>query len=76
MLVLSRRLNEKIYFPGMGTVVEVVAIEGGKVRLGVTGPPEVKIVRGELLDQVETGPVPDQRRKAAPPAKARPSRPK
>jgi carbon storage regulator CsrA len=72
MLVLSRRLNEEIFFPGIGTVIEVVAIEGGKVRLGITGPPEVKVLREELLDPVETAPLPDQPRKAALRGKARP----
>jgi carbon storage regulator CsrA len=48
MLVLSRRLNEKIYFPGLNAVVEVVSIKSGVVRLGIDAPPEVTILRQEV----------------------------
>jgi len=51
MLVLSRRLNEKILFPGMNTAVEVVSIKGGTVRLGIHAPPEVTILRHELQER-------------------------
>jgi len=48
MLVLSRRVNEKIVFPGLQAVVEVLGVKAGAVRLGVTAPPEVLILREEL----------------------------
>jgi carbon storage regulator CsrA len=51
MLVLSRRLNEKLCFPGMRTVVQVVGVKGGVVRLGVEAPPEVTVLREECEDR-------------------------
>jgi carbon storage regulator CsrA len=48
MLVLSRRLNEKVLLPTVPAVIEVVAAQGGLVRLGIEAPPEVPILRGEL----------------------------
>ena len=49
MLVLSRRLNEKILFPGMSISVQVVAFKPGQVRLGIEAPPEVPVWREEVV---------------------------
>ena len=49
MLVLSRKLNEKIVIDG-GIVVTVVKIEGGQVRLGIEAPKLVKVFREEILE--------------------------
>jgi carbon storage regulator CsrA len=49
MLVLSRHLHERIVLPGLGITVQVVAISRGVVRLGIEAPPQVDIVREELL---------------------------
>jgi carbon storage regulator CsrA len=51
VLVLSRRPGEKIVLPDLGVTVEVVAIKGGVVRLGITAPPDVKVMREELLER-------------------------
>ena len=48
MLVLSRRLNEKIVFPESNTVVQVVGVKPGVVRLGVRAPAEVTVLREEV----------------------------
>jgi carbon storage regulator CsrA len=48
VLVLSRRLNEKVVLPDLGVTIQVVAIQGGLVRIGIAAPPEVRIVREEL----------------------------
>lgn len=48
MLVLQRKLNEKIVIGG-GIVITVVAIDQGRVRLGVTAPRETAVFRSELL---------------------------
>ena len=50
MLVLSRKLNEKIVIDG-GIVVTVVKIEGGQVRLGIEAPRDVKVFREEIVDK-------------------------
>jgi carbon storage regulator CsrA len=49
MLVLSRRLKEKIVLPGLNVTIEVLAVKGNAVRLGITAPGGVSIVREELL---------------------------
>src|SRR5260370_8286306 len=48
MLVLSRRLNEKVVFPDFHTAVQVLSVKGGKVRLGIEAPPAVTVLREEL----------------------------
>lgn len=47
MLVLSRKLMEKLYI-GDAICVTVVRMEGGQVRLGIEAPREVPVVRAEL----------------------------
>ena len=54
MLVLSRRLHERIQFPGLNITVQVVAIKPGVVRIGIEAPPDVKVFREELLAQPPT----------------------
>jgi carbon storage regulator len=54
MLVLSRRLNDKIVIPGLNLTIQVVAIKPGMVRIGIQAPPEIPIMRDELLDQART----------------------
>ena len=48
MLVLSRRLNEKLLIPSIRTAVQVLSIQGGQVRLGVEAPPEIAVFREEI----------------------------
>jgi carbon storage regulator len=52
MLVLSRRQGEEIVI-GDNIRLTVVAIQGNKVRLGVTAPPYVSIQREELRPKAE-----------------------
>ncbi len=51
MLVLSRKLHEKILFPGLNIAVQVVAVKPGVVRLGIQAPPEVGVLREELRER-------------------------
>lgn len=48
MLVLSRKLGEKVYI-GDNICITVVDIDRGKIRLGVEAPRDVPIYRQELL---------------------------
>jgi carbon storage regulator len=48
MLVLSRRLNEELVIDG-NIRITVLAIKGTQVRLGITAPSSVNVLRGELL---------------------------
>jgi carbon storage regulator len=50
MLVLTRRIGEEIVIGG-GIHVTVVAIEGTKVRLGITAPKDVAVDRKEIHDR-------------------------
>jgi carbon storage regulator len=58
MLVLSRKLGERILVPHCELAVTVVAIEGNTVRLGVTAPGEIRVYREEVWQRVcsEKGP--------------------
>jgi two-component system, OmpR family, response regulator len=51
MLVLTRRLQEKIVFPTVNATVQVIAVKGGAVRLGIEAPPEVPIQRAEVRER-------------------------
>jgi carbon storage regulator len=50
MLVLRRKAGEAIVLNGTITI-HVLAVEGERVKLGISAPPEVVIVRSELLDE-------------------------
>jgi carbon storage regulator len=50
MLVLSRKVGEKLVIDGNITV-EVVKIQGNRISLGIVAPSNVKILRGELTKQ-------------------------
>lgn len=63
MLVLSRKLGEKIYI-GENICITVVDIDRGKIRLGIEAPRDVPIYRQELLplnnqQQAQAHPKPD-----------------
>lgn len=55
MLVLRRKAGEAIVLNGVITI-HVLAVEGERVKLGISAPPEVVIVRSELLEG--QGPMP------------------
>ena len=68
MLVLSRKLGEKIYI-GDNICITVVDIDRGKIRLGIEAPRDVPIYRQELLPLKAAA---DAAAAAAPPASALP----
>lgn len=53
MLVLSRKMNEKIMI-GDGIVVTIVKIDRNQVRIGIEAPGNVPIFREEILSLRET----------------------
>jgi carbon storage regulator CsrA len=53
MLILSRKMDESIVFEGLGIEVMVCAIDRGRVRLGVTAPAGVTVLRHELLERMD-----------------------
>jgi carbon storage regulator len=52
MLVLSRKIGEKIHVGGDITI-EVRRVAGNRVTLAVEAPREVRILRGELKEAAE-----------------------
>lgn len=50
MLVLARREGETLVFPELDMVLDVLAIKGSVVRLGVQAPSKIKVLRGELAE--------------------------
>jgi carbon storage regulator len=52
MLVLSRKVGERIVIPECNLGITVVAIEGNRVRLGLSAPPEVAVYREEVWFQI------------------------
>jgi carbon storage regulator CsrA len=55
MLVLSRRINEKIILPTVNIAIQVVGVKTGVVRLGIDAPPDVTVYREEVLDRAGPG---------------------
>jgi carbon storage regulator len=53
MLVLSRKIGERIVVPECNLMVTVVAIEGNKVRLGFSAPAELGVYREEVWQEIE-----------------------
>jgi carbon storage regulator len=59
MLVLRRKVGESIVLAGVINV-SVLAVEGERVKIGISAPPDVTIVREELLRTAMTDPVSNQ----------------
>jgi carbon storage regulator len=55
MLVLSRKIGERILVPHCELSVTVLSIDGNTVRLGVSAPPEVGVYREELWQRLCPG---------------------
>ncbi len=53
MLILGRRVGDSILIEG-GIRIVVVSCDRGGVRIGIDAPPELKILRGEIAQQVAT----------------------
>jgi carbon storage regulator len=51
MLILSRKLNEKIMI-GDDVSISIIEIRGDQVKLGVDAPRSVKVFRREVFDAI------------------------
>jgi len=51
MLILSRKLNEKIMI-GDDISISVIEIRGDQVKIGVDAPRSVKVFRREVFDSI------------------------
>lgn len=52
MLVLSRRIGERIVIDGNITV-KIIEVHGQQIRLGIDAPEEVRVLREELVGRKE-----------------------
>lgn len=52
MLVLTRHVNESITI-GDSIIVTVLAIEGDRIKLGITAPREIHILRQEVYQAIK-----------------------
>ena len=52
MLVLSRRIGERLVIDGKITVT-VIEVRGGQIRLGIEAPPEIPVRREEVAAKRE-----------------------
>ena len=48
MLVLSRKVGERIVLPETGVSISVLAIRGKRVRIGIEAPPTASVHREEV----------------------------
>lgn len=48
MLILTRRIGENLMV-GDAIEVRVLAVKGNQVRIGIVAPPDVSVMREELL---------------------------
>jgi carbon storage regulator len=52
MLVLSRKVGERILVPNSNLVLTIVSVKGNQVRLGVSAPADVAVYREEVWRQI------------------------
>ena len=52
MLILSRKINEKIKI-GNDITVTLIGVSGDQVKIGVEAPKNVKVFRQEVFDDIE-----------------------
>ena len=51
MLVLSRKIDQKVVLPGLDVTIQVVRCRASGVTLGIEAPPQIRILREELQSQ-------------------------
>lgn len=54
MLVLTRKLNERIFI-GNDISIQVVMINGNQVRIGINAPKNCLVLREEVKEQIDNG---------------------
>jgi len=59
MLVLTRRVNERLLIPSIQTTVQILSARPTGVRLGISAPPEITVLREEVSLDPAIRPGPD-----------------
>jgi carbon storage regulator len=54
MLVLSRKVGEKVVVPACGLTLTVLSVQGQRVRLGIAAPAETVVHREEVWERQRT----------------------
>jgi carbon storage regulator len=52
MLILSRKINEKVVI-GDDISVSIIEIRGDQVRIGIDAPKKIKVFRQEVFDAIK-----------------------
>lgn len=65
MLILVRKVQQGIWIEG-DIWVKVLAVDRDRVKLGITAPGEVKVMRQELIAEVENPGTPESAEPATP----------
>lgn len=52
MLVISRKINEKIKI-GDNIEIFIISIDKNQVKLGIEAPKQISILRGELIENIK-----------------------
>ena len=52
MLILSRKVNEKIMI-GDDITISIIEVRGDQVRIGVDAPRSIKVFRQEVFDAIK-----------------------
>lgn len=51
MLILTRKIDEEIIIDS-DIKIKIISISENNIKLGITAPPNVEILRGEIYDKV------------------------
>jgi carbon storage regulator len=51
MLILSRKINEKVVI-GDDITISIIEVRGDQVRIGIDAPKKVKVFRQEVFDAI------------------------
>ncbi len=54
MLVLSRKIGEKILVPECDVEITVVAVVGNRVRVGISAPDKIEVYREEIWQAIRS----------------------
>jgi carbon storage regulator CsrA len=53
MLILTRRISEKLCINGREIEITVLGVKGSQVRLGIDAPKSISVQREEIQERIE-----------------------